>query len=272
MLAPALGDASSELFAEFERHGDRRPRSTCWSPTRATARRSACAGFLRFPGETAAALIPPVVARAAARQGRGRRAAARALDARPSALDVKLASAAIGSRNRAGYALLTAYGFRPVRQHFLMRCDDAARAAGHAAGRGSRSSAARPDDAGAILELYREAGFPRAHARGDAPRPRRRPPRPRRRAPRRRGRGLRRARHPLARAAVWVAFVGVDAVAARPRRRLRAGALGAGARSSTRGARSALLLLSPGNRSALRAYEKVGFRRHRLVDVLEKGL
>ena len=31
-------------------------------------------------------------------------------------------------------------------------------------------------------------------------------------------------------------------------------------------------MLSPANRTALRAYEKVGFRRHRLVDVLEKNL
>jgi ribosomal protein S18 acetylase RimI-like enzyme len=42
------------------------------------------------------------------------------------------------------------------------------------------------------------------------------------------------------------------------------------ARQFEAGAESALLLLSPANRSALRAYEKVGFRRHRLVDVLEQ--
>ena len=34
---------------------------------------------------------------------------------------------------------------------------------------------------------------------------------------------------------------------------------------------TALLLLSPANRTALRAYEKVGFRRHRVVDVLENS-
>jgi predicted GNAT family acetyltransferase len=38
------------------------------------------------------------------------------------------------------------------------------------------------------------------------------------------------------------------------------------------GAETALLMLSPANRTAVRAYEKVGFRRHRLVDVLEKNL
>jgi ribosomal protein S18 acetylase RimI-like enzyme len=38
------------------------------------------------------------------------------------------------------------------------------------------------------------------------------------------------------------------------------------------GARSALLLLSPANRTALRAYEKVGFRRARRIDVLLKEI
>jgi predicted GNAT family acetyltransferase len=31
-------------------------------------------------------------------------------------------------------------------------------------------------------------------------------------------------------------------------------------------------MLSPANRTAVRAYEKVGFRRHRLVDVLERAI
>jgi predicted GNAT family acetyltransferase len=44
------------------------------------------------------------------------------------------------------------------------------------------------------------------------------------------------------------------------------------ARRFEAGATSALLLLSPANRTALRAYEKVGFRLHRVVDVLERGL
>jgi predicted GNAT family acetyltransferase len=38
------------------------------------------------------------------------------------------------------------------------------------------------------------------------------------------------------------------------------------------GASSALLVLSPSNRTALRAYEKVGFRLHRVFDVLERWL
>jgi predicted GNAT family acetyltransferase len=38
------------------------------------------------------------------------------------------------------------------------------------------------------------------------------------------------------------------------------------------GTQSALLMLSPANRTAVRAYEKVGFRRHRLVDVLARAI
>jgi ribosomal protein S18 acetylase RimI-like enzyme len=44
------------------------------------------------------------------------------------------------------------------------------------------------------------------------------------------------------------------------------------ARAFADGADHALLLLSPSNRAAVRAYEKAGFRRHRLIDVLERGL
>ncbi len=70
---------------------------------------------------------------------------------------------------------------------------------------------------------------------------------------------------------VWLAYVGVDP-------KLRDRGLGSAIvawaleRCFTAGAGSALLMLSPANRTALRAYEKVGFRRHRLVDVLEYGL
>jgi ribosomal protein S18 acetylase RimI-like enzyme len=69
---------------------------------------------------------------------------------------------------------------------------------------------------------------------------------------------------------VWVAFVGVDPLL---RDRGVGSTLVAWAleRSFDAGARSALLMLSPANRTAVRAYEKVGFRRHRVVDVLEES-
>jgi ribosomal protein S18 acetylase RimI-like enzyme len=69
---------------------------------------------------------------------------------------------------------------------------------------------------------------------------------------------------------VWVAYVGVD-----PEFRDRGlgSALVAGTleRLFETGSQTALLLLSPANRTALRAYEKVGFRRHRVIDVLENS-
>ena len=70
---------------------------------------------------------------------------------------------------------------------------------------------------------------------------------------------------------VWVAYVGVMGD-------LRDQGLGSKLaswvleRRFRGGTTSALILLSLANRTALRAYEKVGFRRYRLVDVLEKRL
>jgi predicted GNAT family acetyltransferase len=69
----------------------------------------------------------------------------------------------------------------------------------------------------------------------------------------------------------WVAFVGVE-------KSRRDRGLGSAlvawllARQFAAGAKAGLLALSPANRNALRAYEKVGFRRFRLIDALEKRL
>ncbi len=69
----------------------------------------------------------------------------------------------------------------------------------------------------------------------------------------------------------WVAFAGVA-------KERRDRGLGSGlvawllARQFSAGAVAGLLALSPANRNALRAYEKVGFRRFRLIDALEKKL
>ena len=70
---------------------------------------------------------------------------------------------------------------------------------------------------------------------------------------------------------VWVAFVGVS-------KDLRDRGMGSAIVSWAlrqcfeAGAGVGLLMLSPANRTALRAYEKVGFRRHRLIDILGKSL
>jgi len=182
---------------------------------------------------------------------------------------VKLVSAAIGVRNRAGYSLLTALGFRAARQHYLMRLDDAPIAVKLPV-EGLALEAARPDDADAILAIYTACGFET-------------------RTPEAMRAALSDGRHAHAVARhggkvvafaeiethwperPWVAYVGVDALL---QNRGVGSALVAWAlaRQFEAGAQSALLLLSPGNRPALQAYEKAGFHRHRLVDVLEKGL
>ena len=70
---------------------------------------------------------------------------------------------------------------------------------------------------------------------------------------------------------VWVAYVGVDVS-------LRNQGVGSTTvswalqRQFDTGAGSALLLLSPVNRPAVRAYQKVGFHLHRTIDVLHRQL
>ena len=291
-----LWESERDLFAEFERHGVE-PEEHLLVAEAGDGRVEGCVGFVRRPQASAAGLVCPIVAREARGHGVGGELLRAALAHGADRLDLKLVSAAIGVRNRAGYALLTALGFRPTRQHFLMRLDakpsgssglpsgssglpsgsSSPRAASSkrpAAARvpveGLLLEAAQPADADAILALYRACGFEArsdqamhgalvdgSHAHAVA---------------RQGGRVVAFAEietHWPARP--WVAFVGVEAA-------LRDRGVGSAlvgwalARLFAGEARSALLLLSPGNRTALRAYEKVGFRRHRLVDVLEKGL
>jgi ribosomal protein S18 acetylase RimI-like enzyme len=147
---------------------------------------------------------------------------------------------------------------------------DAKPAAARAPLPGLELAAAGPDDADAIGEIYGACGFE-----------------PRSREAMRTALSDGRHAHAIARHGgrvvafaeiethwperPWVAYVGV--VAALRDRGVGSALVGwALGRCFAAGARSALLLLSPGNRTAVRAYEKVGFRRHRVVDVLEKGL
>lgn len=262
-----LWETEEDLFADFDRH-ESEPEEYLLVADAGDGTVLGASGFLRFPKDPAAALIPPVVERGARGRGLGGELLRAALELGRDR-DVKLASAAVGSRNRAGYALLTAYGFRPVRQHFLMRCESGGAAAGPAPA-GISLEAAQPGDLPAIGELYAEAGFPE-------------------RSPEalRRALGDGRHAHVVARLrgevagfveldafcsrCVWVSFVGV-APELRERGVGTAMVRFALSLAFERGAGHALLLLSPANRAALRAYEKAGFRRHRLVDVLERGL
>jgi ribosomal protein S18 acetylase RimI-like enzyme len=227
------------------------------------------AGFLRNPGATSAGMFCPVVQRGSRGRGVGGELL-RACQRLGADLGIELATAGIGTRNRAGYSLLTSHGFRPVRQHFMMRCNEIPSELEPNTEAEVALRAAGDDDAGAILEIYAACGFDArslSHMRelmSDG-----------------------RHTHSVAEldgeiaafaeiethwpARVWVAFVGVSP-ALRDRgfgSRLVAWTL---ARQFAAGAQSAILMLSPANRTALRAYEKVGFRRSRLIDVLEKSL
>jgi ribosomal protein S18 acetylase RimI-like enzyme len=262
-----LWESEEELFADFDRHGTDPEQHLLVAET-GLGGVVGMAGFLRDEDATAAGMLCPIVAREERGRGVGGELLRAALE-RGSKLGVKLATAAIGARNRAGYALLTAHGFRPVRQHFLMRCDERPGAARKPVAN-LELTPAEEGDLPAILEIYSSCGFgPRDEARMKAV--------------------FRDGRHAHAVARhdgrvvafaeldthwprrIWVAFVGVAS-------ELRDRGVGstlvawAVARRFDAGARSALLMLSPSNRTALRAYEKVGFKLHRVVDVLERGL
>ena len=260
-------EEESELFAEFARF-DIDPLEHLLVADPGDGEIQGMVGFLRGPAAPAAGMFCPIVRREERGRGLGgellRAALARAPD-----LGIALLTAGVGTRNRAGYALLTSHGFRPARQHFLMRCESASGSA-EAPSPDLSHDAAKPEDAGAILELYAACGFePRSLERMQAV--------------------LADGRHAHAVVRrdgrvvafvelethwprrVWVSYVGVAP-------ELRALGVGSSltawalARQFAAGAASALLMLSPANRTALRAYEKVGFKRHRLVDVLEKSL
>jgi ribosomal protein S18 acetylase RimI-like enzyme len=262
-----LWESEADLFAEFRRHGIE-PEEHVLVAEGAAGEVMGMTGFVRRPEASVAGLLCPIVAKQERGRGTGGELLRAALAHGPE-LGIKLVSASIGTRNRAGYSLLAASGFRPVRQHFLMRCDGPP-PLGPAPIEGLDPELAKPDDADDILRIYEECGFE-----------------PRSLDAMRRLQADGRHVHAVARwrgevqafvelethwpKRVWVAFVGV-----RPELRDR----GVGshlvafalAHPFEAGAESALLLLSPSNRTAVRAYEKAGFRRHRVVDVLEKGL
>ena len=261
-----LFESEAEFFAEFERHGASPESHVLVAETGGEI--LGLTGYLHRPPASAAGMLCPIVAKAERGKGIGGELLRAGLGL-GAGLGIKLVTAAVGTRNRAGFALLTGSGFRPVRQHFLMRCDQAPQAEKLPV-RGLELDAAKPADAEAILALYHACGFDARTAEGM-------------RELMADGRHV----HAVARLGgrvaafaelethwperVWVSFVGVESG-------LRAKGVGSAlvawavARRFEAGTRSALLLLSPANRTALRAYEKVGFRRHRVVDVLEKGI
>jgi ribosomal protein S18 acetylase RimI-like enzyme len=227
------------------------------------------AGFVRNPGASTAALCCPIVARGNRGRGMGGELLRAAQKLGLEELSIRLAVAGIGTRNRAGYSLLTSHGFRPVRQHFWMRCDGEI-SAGTPDVEGLEVSPAEFDDAQEILDVYSVCGFEARQLEtmqsvlSDN----------------RHAHAVLRVDGKIAAftelethwpGRIWVAYVGVAP-------ELRDRGLGSSlvgwalSRQFESGAQSAMLMLSPANREALRAYEKVGFRRARLIDVLEKSL
>jgi ribosomal protein S18 acetylase RimI-like enzyme len=266
-----LWESAEDLFAEFARHGIA-PEEHLLVAEGDAAPVVGVVGFVRRPGSTAAGLLVPIVERAQRGRGVGGELLRAALAQGQTGLGIKLVSAAIGSRNHAGYALLTGFGFRPARQHFLMRLDAAPKPAPPPLP-GLVFAPAAPADAPAILAIYEACGFEARDASDMAnvlADPRRAVA-----VARLAGDGDRVVAfaeletHWPAR--IWVAFVGVEG-------ELRDRGVGSAlvtwavGRQFEGAAKTALLLLSPANRTALRAYEKAGFRRHRMIDVLQKGL
>jgi ribosomal protein S18 acetylase RimI-like enzyme len=264
-----LWESVEELNAEFVRFGIEPEEHLLVADAGDDGHVQGMAGFLRAPGERAAGMFCPIVRREERGQGVGGELLRAALDLGRGKLGIELATAGIGTRNRGGYALLTSHGFRPVGQTYLMKCESPP-SLPDAPLDGLALAPAEPEDGDAILDLYHASGFEK-------------------RAPDRMSVLLAdgRHRHAVARkdgeligfvelethwpARPWVSFVGVA-------KGLRDRGVGsflvawALAREFEASARSALLALSPANRTALRAYEKVGFRRFRLIDVLERRL
>src|SRR5690606_24672604 len=101
-----LWEEPDELFAEYERHGvDPEDHLLVAEGTLGV---EGCVGFVRRPRATAAGLVCPIVTPEARGRGLGGELLRAALAHGGERLGVKLVSAAIGVRNRAGYALLTA--------------------------------------------------------------------------------------------------------------------------------------------------------------------
>jgi ribosomal protein S18 acetylase RimI-like enzyme len=263
-----LWESESELFAEFERHGID-PAEHVLVAEGGVGGVVGLAGFVRRPQAQVAGLLCPIVEARERGRGHGGELLRAALELGAQSLGIRLVVAGIGTRNRAGYALLTGQGFRPVRQNFLMRCEERPTAGAPPVG-GLAFDLASPADAAGILAIYEKCGFePRTLEAMRAT--------------------LEDGRHSHAVARegarvvafselethwprrAWVAYVGVSP-------ELRGRGLGSALtafalhRQWERGADSALLALSPANRTAFRAYEKVGFRRHRTFDILERAL
>jgi len=264
-----LWESASELDAEFARFGIRPEEHVLVADEGDGGEVQGMVGFLRQPDDSSAGMLCPIVRRKDRGRGVGGELLRAAQRHGAEKLGIELATAGIGTRNRGGYSLLSSHGFRPVRQAYVMKCERAPGEPDPVAG--LEFSVARSEDAKALLELYLACGF---DARSEEQM--------------RALLGDGRHAHAVARTSngeltafvelethwprrPWLAFAGV----AKERRDQGVGSALVSwllARQFAAGAVAVLLALSPANRTALRAYEKVGFRRFRLIDALEKKL
>lgn len=262
-----LWSSEAELHAEFERFGIAPEEHLLVAD--AGDGIAGLVGFLRHADAAEAGIFCPIVQRGERGRGLGGELLRAAQDLARSKLGIQFVTAGIGTRNRGGYSLLTSHGFRPARQAFLMRCDDPNTADAPPL-EGGAFEPARAEDADTILSIYRECPFPERS--GEAMEQILADGRHRHSVVRHEGEVIGfcelETHWPMR---PWVAFVGV-------RKTLRDRGIGTAlvswalGQSFADGATAGLLMLSPANRTALRAYEKVGFRRFRLIDVLEKAL
>ena len=264
-----LWESTDELTAEFARFGIQPEDHVLVADDGDGGEVQGMVGFLRRPNESSAGMLCPIVRRKDRGRGVGGELLRAAQRHGAEQLGIELATAGVGTRNRAGYSLLTSHGFRPVRQAYVMKCERAPAEPEPIAG--LELTVAQPEDAKALLELYLACGF---EARSEEQM--------------RAMLGDGRHAHAVARGnsgelaafvelethwprRPWLAFAGV----AKERRDHGVGSALVSwllARQFAAGAVAVLLALSPANRTALRAYEKVGFRRFRLIDALEKKL
>jgi len=151
-----LWETESELASEFARRGIDAA-SHLWVADAGDGEVLGFAGFLRDPGSAEAGLVCPVVVRGGRRRGIGGELLRATLEAGRDALGIRYTTAGIGTRNRAGYSLLSSHGFRPVRQHFLMRCTRRPAIATPPAGLAFERAV--DDDLDAVRTLYHACGF-----------------------------------------------------------------------------------------------------------------
>ena len=267
VLNPMWED-EAELAAEFARFGIEPEEHLLVADEGDDGDVQGMAGFLRRPGETSAGMFCPIVRREGRGRGLGGELLRAAQELGAGKLGIELATAGVGTRNRMGYSLLTSHGFRPVRQAWVMKCERTPRVP--ETPDGIELDVAGVEDSPAILDLYLDSGF--EGRASDAMRKLLDDGRHAHAVARQGGRlvaFVELETHWPKRP--WVAFVGV----AKDLRDRGLGSLLVAwilARQFDAGASAGLLALSPANRTALRAYEKVGFRRYRLIDALEKRL